>query len=656
MFDSLSKPLAGVISAIFCIIFISGAMDAGQNLRVGWSRDAGSLADRESGLLAARLGSNIGVSVKTVRFDRVDALEDALEKGVIDIAVWPDYVLLKDRVFFRRLAVLPLRKADRKTWLYVIEPVSSSGDTGIKSTSGVAGKRLRCYFLPPGAGITGDQVSMRLDEVRNAVNGVANGRIDAISISSNLLAIMERTDPDVAQRVRIVERIPVKSSLAIVSGPSLPEGVAKKIKMMFAGAKKQMPKQAVPAAAETPGPVSPVSSIVSPKPAAPEPLKPVDNKPPGDVRENPARSETMAEKTETKFDASGEMKARQGNKALVNIATLLTALIAGSAVLLLGIKWLISRRQALIVVSLSDRFEACQLISLKECNAEVRLCAAAGDIRPGIDEERLKNLIYQAGFRKGVRFVSVIDSDTGRTRSYSMPWLKRNEIYPAVTWKLKEDNIPYDPKRDVITYIVWRRLKASKGMDILVSILDKWDIERVQDNLGRMPDMALCTEAALSAFVQCAFDQETAVFYRISAEKAVMLFYHPSSGVFTRRLFAPGSTPEAAYEACSSFPGQFKDELIQTVQLYERRFSRRLKTVHVAGYALRPADDKDMYPVDMPVDLPDRIEHLEIKALDAAATLKDKTGLTGDFLFMPLAAGAFFAALKQTGGGGHDTV
>jgi hypothetical protein len=529
----------------------------------------------------------------------------------------------------------------------------------IDRTGGRAEKRLRCYFLPPGAEITGAQALMRLDEVRDAVNGVADGRIDAISISSNLLAAMKRSDPGIAQRVRVVERIPVNSSLSIVAGSSLSEGMAEKIKTILAGAKKQVSRHAAFAAAETPGPISPALPGVSPNPvapAAPEPLKPVDNKPPGDVRENPASSETMAPKPETKFDASWEMKGRQGGRALVNIATLLVALIAGSAVLLLGLKWLVSRRQAMVAVCMPERFEACQLISLKECNAEVRLCAMAGDIISGVDDDRLRNLIYQAGFRKGVRFVSVIDSDTGRTRSYSMPWLKRNEIYPAVTWKLKEDNIPYDPKRDVITYIVWRRLKAGKGMNILVSILDKWDIERVQNNLGRAPDMALCTEAALSAFVQCAFDQETAVFYRISAEKAVMLFYHPSSGVFTRRLFAPGSTSGAAHEAYSPFPGQFKDELLQTIQLYERRFSRRLKTLYVSGYALRPADDKDAYPIEMPVELPDHIEHLEIEALDVAAALKDKTGLTGEFLFLPLVAGAFFAALKQTGGSGHDTL
>jgi hypothetical protein len=97
--SNLSKPFAAAIFTIFCIIFIAGTMDAGQDLMVGWSRDAGSLADKESVRLAARLGSNTGVSVKTVRFERIDALEDALEKGVIDIAVWPDYALLKDRVF-----------------------------------------------------------------------------------------------------------------------------------------------------------------------------------------------------------------------------------------------------------------------------------------------------------------------------------------------------------------------------------------------------------------------------------------------------------------------------------------------------------------------------------------------------------------------------
>lgn len=254
-----------------------------------------------------------------------------------------------------------------------------------------------------------------------------------------------------------------------------------------------------------------------------------------------------------------------------------------------------------------------------------------------LSEQGVRKVLRDIGHKSAMKIVTVLNSDRLVLREFNFPLLARNEIHPAIHWKLKDMNIPYNEDSDTIHSMVIAKDRKKKEMTVQALVLTDNDSNgREWSAMNLAEDSTVCIEMALlNRFRLCLKAERSGsavLVYRLNEHEGILLILEENNTFINRRIFGTATQidlqlPSFSLEMEKEEPAKvaehtgiydptelwsnFLPDIRQTISFYGRQSGKVLDTLYLAGPGVPLAPDPENVLADQ---LGMKIEHINLLA------------------------------------------
>jgi ABC-type phosphate/phosphonate transport system substrate-binding protein len=595
------------------------------------------------------------MEVMPIRVADLKALQQGLRANTIDFAPIPNYSYPE---LLKSVHILATSKYENKKRMYLyIVANKKSGIKDVKDLKGTAAgqvvedNKLKCYFLAESIKANPKEYLGRVEtysDLRDAVNAVAEGKIDSTCLSSTAWEILTSFDPSLKQNIRIIKRSPAYAMDPVVASRKLHESIWWNIQSVLIAMSRDYAAQQILMYMGVQGFGSPVTdlsaypSLVSQAPAIPAlaidektqkkriavPVEEIEETQPLETIDEPATSEELVsdepshdesevvEETpvlqELPQDTPGEVQVEVGipavvplpqkprswfRKGLENQLYMKGGLIFLLVLMGLTILSMILRRnknKTLTVLLRMDNQVAALRSSL---DWKGKLHIESCHISQSLSKGAITTLLNTIGHKAAMKLALILNSDRIIVQEFTFPLLTDKEIPAAIHWKLQDLNVPYDQETDIIHHTLTSRDRKRKQIALMAMILPKEDDGGDQwTGLPVEADATLCVQMALlSRFRKCApsgTSSRIMLAYRLNMQEALVLILQGDNSFISRRIYATAD-PSVTKDKDVDVWGPFMPELEQTVNFQNRSTGNSLLTIYLSGLGVSDTPDPD---------------------------------------------------------------
>ncbi len=149
--------------------------------------------------------------------------------------------------------------------------------------------------------------------------------------------------------------------------------------------------------------------------------------------------------------------------------------------------------------------------------------------------------LAQAGWSPGIRRLGIVSANRTRVRYCTFPPMPYKEVHAAIEWKLRAENVPYNPEVDEIWPIVLEKGGKDRQMAIMAQVFDRGELAWLYRGEDLMVDEVISIEACLLTCIYAMDDtlrkKRFALIYRLNPDEAVMIINDSKGEVMSRRLY-----------------------------------------------------------------------------------------------------------------------
>ena len=534
-----------MLLCLVCLAVFSSYSSAGQIIRFGWHQGGTlSLNKKRADILAKYLSNRLKMEVMAVQVKDLAALKQGLKENSLDVASIPNfsYPSLLQTVHILATSEFENKK---RMFLYIIAN-KTSGITKVEDLKGKSASqvsknnKLKCYFLAESIKANPKEYLGKVDtykDLRDAVNAVAEGKVDSTCLSSTAWEILTRFDPSLKTTIRIIKRSPAYAMDPIVASRKLHESIWWNIQAVLISMSRDYAAQQILMQMGIQGFGSPVTDltaypstlqpsktapVISAQPvlkkkveepviaaATPElpvikeavtvaeklPVSPSEiqvNTPEPTEKENDSISvaKTTAEETNqnpivtppvtpkpTTPVAQIQVQAPDTRstfrKSLGNQLYMKGAVIA--LVMLLGLTILSMLRRSSKNKTLTVLLLMNnQIAALRSAlDWKGKLHIESCHISDGVDPESILRLLTTTGHKPPMKLALILNSDRIIVKEFTFPLLTNTEIPAAIHWKLQDLNVPYNKETDTIHHTLIKKDRKQKQISLMAMIQPK---------------------------------------------------------------------------------------------------------------------------------------------------------------------------------------
>ena len=300
-------------------------------------------------------------------------------------------------------------------------------------------------------------------------------------------------------------------------------------------------------------------------------------------------------------------------------------LVAAVAIFIIFVKIvfrLLRRQKLTVVTTVKDKLVSMQCIMDSEKDVAFKACTAFSIPENFGEKSFWQRYLDNINHLKGMNLLAVISSDRCRLHYYVTPIIPDAEIYEAVEWKLKEDNIPYDKEEDILQCSIIQKDKKNKKLLILAEVFNRQDVKWAYPEGKPVVDSLVSIESCL---LNCLIHAQgagqgghCAMIYFFNKEEAVMIYYHYGSNVFSRRLYANQADSGPPELKDKSPVNAFATDIEQTLRYFRDRFGP-VNVMYMCGEGI--VEDPD------PEGILGEYFYVTVRGLDVFQGVKDSTEL-----------------------------
>ena len=265
-----------------------------------------------------------------------------------------------------------------------------------------------------------------------------------------------------------------------------------------------------------------------------------------------------------------------------------------------------------------------------------------------LEKYSARKLLKDIGHKSSMKLVAILNSDRIIFKEFTFPLLAEGEIRPAIHWKLKDMNIPYDEEKDAIHYTVIARDRKKKEISVQAMLLSADDTNRQNwAGIDLTSDSVMCMEMALLNRLRHCLKPDVAgntiLAYRLNEEEALLLILARDNTFISRRIYGTSTRTDidlpsfslemehkeptpAAIPPVSMNPTEmwknFLPDIRQTISFHCRQSGSDLDTLYLAGPGVPSEPDPENYLADqlaMKIEFINLLADVEL----AAGTEKD---------------------------------
>lgn len=647
---------------LLCLLAFSGQSSAGQIIRFGWYPGGTlSLNTARATALCKYLSSRLKMEVMPVRVTDLTALQQGLRANTIDFASIPNYSYPE---LLKSVHILATSKYENKKLMYLyIIANKKSGIKDVKDLKGssagqvVEDNKLKCYFLAESIKANPKEYLGRVEnysDLRDAVNAVAEGKVDSTCLSSTAWEILTRFDPSLKLNIRIIKRSPAYAMDPVVASRKLHESIWWNIQSVLIAMSRDYAAQQILMYMGVQGFGSPVTdlsaypSLVSQIPAIvldkesqtqhiAVPIEKSDETQALETTDETGTSEdaVTAETSQGDSEAVEEppvvQELLQDIPDQIQIETVSPAvqplpqklrswfrnglenplfMKAGLVlvILLLGLTILSmirrsSKNKTLTVLLHMDNQVAALRSSL---DWKGKLHIESCHISQSLSKGAITTLLNTIGHKPAMKLALILNSDRIIVQEFTFPLLTNTEIPAAIHWKLQDLNVPYDKDTDTIHHTLISKDRKHKQITLMAMILPKE--EDGGDQWTGLPfeaDATLCVQMALiSRFRKCAptnTNSRIMLAYRLNVQEALVLILQGDNSFISRRIYATVELSTTKDRDVDFTPNSsvtdvwepFMPELEQTVNFQNRSTGSSLITIYLSGLGVSDTPDPE---------------------------------------------------------------
>ncbi|MFH2123746.1 MAG: PhnD/SsuA/transferrin family substrate-binding protein [Pseudomonadota bacterium] len=310
--------------------------------------------------------------------------------------------------------------------------------------------------------------------------------------------------------------------------------------------------------------------------------------------------------------------------ALLLVVGLLTANMLGN-----------NRKRKMLTVLLLLNHKLITLQSRLDWRGKLHLVACKSG--NALSEQGIRKVLRDIGHKSAMKIVTVLNSDRLVLREFTFPLLAGNEIHPAIHWKLKDMNIPYNEESDTIHSMVIVRDRKKKEMTVQALVLTDNDSNgREWSAMNLAEDGTVCMEMALlnrfRLCVQAERSGSVVLAYRLNEHEGILLILEENNSFINRRIFGASAPidlhlPSFSLEMETEAPAavvEYKDihdpieqwnnflpDIRQTISFYSRQSGKVVDTLYLAGPGVPSVPDPEHVLADQ---LAMKVEHINLLA------------------------------------------
>ena len=282
-----------------------------------------------------------------------------------------------------------------------------------------------------------------------------------------------------------------------------------------------------------------------------------------------------------------EANSESGVSASVPASLWLVLVLSGC--LVAGLIFLLKRKKGggdILVVCRSRK----QLISLRCRDKNGTMECVNGRIseEPEKRPDSVNRLLVKTNDEPAMRLVTILSSERSEIHALTLPLLRSSRQKKAVTAKLRERNIPYDPEQQELRFFIREKNRKEKKMSVVACLFPRRDEEFEWEGLTDKADLICPLSLALAFAMSEASGKMSGpslLAYRLDSRELLSLLMSEKS-VTSRRLYSLEEEPPESWQP-------YLVRLEQILELYYRQHQQLVSTVFLAGRGVASSPDPD---------------------------------------------------------------